>query len=83
MLSKMIKIKSLSDFKELERKLTERWLDLEQNSNAFRYKLNVKKQKILDGKLRVLMQVSDNNLQFFKSNNFLNEKLVFDSFCFD
>lgn len=62
----LMKITNLSDFKELERRFTERWLDLEQNSNAFRYKLNVKKQKNLDGKLHFLLQVrkkyTSNNL---------------------
>lgn len=54
----LLKIKKLYDFKLLEKQLTERWLELEKNSNAFRYKLNVQKQKILDGKLNFLLTVS-------------------------
>lgn len=54
----LLKIQKLSDFKLLEKQLTERWLELEKNSNAFRYKLNVEKQKILDGNLHFLMTVS-------------------------
>lgn len=56
-MKEIIKITQLSDFKVLEKQLTERWLDLERNSDAFRYKLNVQKQKILDGSLHFLVQV--------------------------
>lgn len=56
-MNETIKIARLSDFKVLEKQLTERWIELERNSNAFRYKLKVQKQAILDGKLHFLVQV--------------------------
>ncbi|XP_031639769.1 GDP-D-glucose phosphorylase 1 [Contarinia nasturtii] len=42
----------------VEQQLTERWLELEKNSNAFRYKLNVQKQKTLDGKFNAIVQLN-------------------------
>lgn len=57
-MSEVLKIQKLADFKVLEKLLTERWLELERNSNAFRYKLNVQKQKILDGKLHFIVPVN-------------------------
>lgn len=53
-----LKIQKLSHFKVLEKQLTERWLELERNTNAFRYKLNVQAKKILDGKLKFLVTVN-------------------------
>lgn len=56
-MTKLIKISSLSDFMILENLITNNWLKLEKESNAFRYKLNVQKQKSLGGKLNFLVQV--------------------------
>lgn len=54
----VLKIQKLGDFKILEKQLTERWLELQRNSHAFRYKLNVQKQQILDGKYNFVVAVS-------------------------
>lgn len=51
-------ISHLADFEFLKTKLIQRWLDLETHSNAFRYKLNIRDQKILDGDLKFFIQVS-------------------------
>lgn len=70
-MSESIIIRSLTDFKLLESQLKKRWLELEDVPNAFRYKLNVQKQKFLDGKLKFLVQVrvSIRNNQVFHMKN--------------
>lgn len=60
-----IPIKRLPDFKWLECHLVQRWLNLQTNPNAFRYKLNVQRQKVLHGKLNIFVQVKE---FFFASN---------------
>lgn len=65
---KQIHIKSLVDIKALESVLQERWLYLQENTNAFRYKLNVQKQKVLDGRLNFLVQVKINSFELKKLN---------------
>ncbi|XP_055303240.1 GDP-D-glucose phosphorylase 1 [Sitodiplosis mosellana] len=57
-MSEVLKIQKLADFKALEKQLNERWLELERDSNAFRYKLNVQKRKILDGKLHFILTLN-------------------------
>lgn len=54
-------IKSVADFKILEDILKQRWLELQDIPNVFRYKLNVQKQKILNGKLKFVAQVKISN----------------------
>lgn len=52
-----IPIKTLADFKILEQQLIQRWLEIESKTTAFQYKLNVQKQKFLDGKFNYFLQV--------------------------
>lgn len=56
-MSESIPIERLTDFKLLECHLVKRWLNLQNNPNAFRYKLNVQRQRVLHGKLNILVQV--------------------------
>lgn len=66
-MSESIPIKRLTDVKLLECHLVKRWLSLQNNPNAFRYKLNVQRQKVLPGKLNIYVQVNSNEkeLRFY------------------
>lgn len=56
-MSNVFAIAKMNDFDAVKNQIEQRWTELEKNSNAFRYKLNVQKQKILDGNLNFLVQV--------------------------
>lgn len=56
-MSNVFAIAKINDFDAVKNQIEQRWTELENNSNAFRYKLNVQKQKILDGNLKFLVQV--------------------------
>lgn len=57
---KIVKEFNLNELKtdELTKYLKEKWNQLENTPNLFKYKLKVTKQKILKGKLSILAQVS-------------------------
>lgn len=69
-MTKLIKISNLSDFIILENQLTNRWLTLQKESDAFQYKLNIQKQKSLGGKLNFLVQVRNSKLTHHLINMF-------------
>lgn len=50
----------LDDYQNIKNELTWRWLSLEKIPNIFRYKLNVRQQKILDGRFGFFVQVRSN-----------------------
>lgn len=56
---KIIKEFNLNELKtdELTKFIIEKWNQLENTPNLFKYKLKVTKQKILKGNLRILAQV--------------------------
>lgn len=56
---KTIIVSQLFDFHDLKIQLNERWIELMENSNAFRYKLNNIQQKTLDGRLKFILQVNN------------------------
>lgn len=47
----------LSDYQNIKTVLTRRWIALENIPNTFRYKLNVRQQKTLDGHYGFFAQV--------------------------
>lgn len=47
----------LTDYQNIKSELNRRWIALENAPNTFRYKLNVRQQKILDGRFGFFVQV--------------------------
>lgn len=47
----------MGDYQSIKNELCRRWIALENNPNTFRYKLNVRQQKILDGRFGFFIQV--------------------------
>lgn len=50
-------VNQLSDFLILKNQLNDRWNYLMENTSAFRYKLNIRHQKILQGVFGFVVQV--------------------------
>lgn len=53
-----LKLENSIDAHAIKKYLIEKWDSLETNSDVFRYKLNVRKQTVLNGKYNFLIQVS-------------------------
>lgn len=52
-------VEKLQDYDKIKEQLIRRWTKLHETPNVFRYKLNVRNEKILDGSFQFLVQVYD------------------------
>lgn len=50
-------VNQLSDFLNLKNQLNDRWKYVMENTSAFRYRLNIRHQKILEGAFGFVVQV--------------------------
>lgn len=58
-MAKYVDVERIGDFERVKKQLESRWLELETTPNAFRYKLNIQRQKVItNGPYKVLVQVN-------------------------